>query len=158
MLPGSAEYHGFKTTVLDRRANPSYGYRAVHVICQVGDRWVEVQIRTELQHWWAQLSEKLSDIRDPKIKYGGGDATIRSEIDRYSKEISDIESRELAIWQEKCHHGIRRCDDDLSICPPELIERSENLQRERESLSLTLRSRLFDILYKEKPDDFSDPV
>jgi ppGpp synthetase/RelA/SpoT-type nucleotidyltranferase len=59
-------------TVVDRREKPSHGYRAIHVIPQIDGMPVEVQLRTSLQHLWAELSEKLSDLRDPSIKYGGG--------------------------------------------------------------------------------------
>jgi ppGpp synthetase/RelA/SpoT-type nucleotidyltranferase len=66
-----AEFAGAK--LIDRRKQPSYGYRAVHIIVTAGSKLVEIQVRTELQHLWAQLSEKLSDARDRAIKYGGGD-------------------------------------------------------------------------------------
>lgn len=58
--------------VVDRRPNPSYGYRAVHVIVRESGMLVEVQVRTALQHQWAELSEKFSDVFDPNLKYGGG--------------------------------------------------------------------------------------
>lgn len=57
-------------SVVDRRANPSHGYRAVHIIVQIFGKSVEIQMRTWLQHLWAELSEKLSDTIDPNIKYG----------------------------------------------------------------------------------------
>lgn len=62
-----------KTVIIDRRLKPSHGYRAVHVIVETGDRFVEIQIRTLLQHIWAEFSEKLSDMRGADIKYGIGD-------------------------------------------------------------------------------------
>jgi len=62
-----------QTAVSDRREKPSHGYRAVHVIVKSHDKLIEIQVRTELQHLWAELSEKGSDIIDPAIKYGGGD-------------------------------------------------------------------------------------
>jgi ppGpp synthetase/RelA/SpoT-type nucleotidyltranferase len=62
-----------KTVIIDRRLNPSHGYRAVHVIVEARDRFVEIQIRTLLQHIWAEFSEKLSDMRGSDIKYGIGD-------------------------------------------------------------------------------------
>src|SRR5207247_2523827 len=54
--------------VVDRRDKPSHGYRAVHVIVSYSNRPVEIQVRTSLQHLWAEFSEKLSDVIDPSIK------------------------------------------------------------------------------------------
>ena len=59
-------------SVIDRRENPSYGYRAVHIIVDISGKPVEIQVRSSLQHLWAELSEKSSDVLDPTIKYGGG--------------------------------------------------------------------------------------
>ena len=65
-------------SVIDRRANPSYGYRAIHIIVELAGKPVEIQIRTSLQHLWAEVSEKSSDVLDPTIKYGGGPESWRN--------------------------------------------------------------------------------
>jgi ppGpp synthetase/RelA/SpoT-type nucleotidyltranferase len=39
-----------KAAIIDRRKQPSYGYRAVHIIPTVRGRPVEIQVRTEFQH------------------------------------------------------------------------------------------------------------
>lgn len=49
--------------VKDRRAEPSFGYRAVHVIVELDDRLVEIQVRTQLQNLWAQMMETLRPRR-----------------------------------------------------------------------------------------------
>lgn len=59
--------------VIDRRKSPSHGYRAIHVVVSVDGKLIEIQVRTALQHLWAELSEKFSDVVEPAIKYGGGD-------------------------------------------------------------------------------------
>jgi ppGpp synthetase/RelA/SpoT-type nucleotidyltranferase len=56
--------------VKDRRAEPSYGYRAVHVIVAVDQRLVEIQVRTVLQDLWAQVVERLADRWGRGIRYG----------------------------------------------------------------------------------------
>lgn len=55
---------------IDRRADPRSGYRAVHLVVHVNDVPVEIQVRTELQHEWAELFEKLADRLGRGIRYG----------------------------------------------------------------------------------------
>jgi ppGpp synthetase/RelA/SpoT-type nucleotidyltranferase len=55
---------------VDRRADPRSGYRAVHLIVHVDDVPVEIQVRTELQHEWAEFFEKLADRLGRGIRYG----------------------------------------------------------------------------------------
>jgi ppGpp synthetase/RelA/SpoT-type nucleotidyltranferase len=86
-----------KTSVLDRRKSPSHGYRAVHVVVRKGAVPVEIQIRTELQHSWAQLSEKLSDMMDPSIKYGGGPDLVKSKLARLSENVGKVELLEIRL-------------------------------------------------------------
>ena len=83
--------------IVDRRIKPSNDYRAVHIIVRSHDKLVEVQLRTALQHRWAELSEKLADTVDPKIKYGGGEKNVRSLLHRSSSLINDLEIIELGF-------------------------------------------------------------
>jgi putative GTP pyrophosphokinase len=84
-------------TIVDRREKPSHGYRAVHVIASYEDILVEIQVRTSLQHLWAELSEKLSDVIDPAIKYGGGGESRPWYLDQTAKFIASAEKAELAM-------------------------------------------------------------
>jgi putative GTP pyrophosphokinase len=85
------------TTVADRRKNPSHGYRAVHVVVHHEGMLVEVQCRTELQHLWSQLSERLADTVDPAIKYGGGPENERTYLLTLSAMIGGNENSELKL-------------------------------------------------------------
>jgi len=55
---------------IDRRARPNHGDRAVHVVCRVGGRHVEIQVRTLCQDMWAQAVELLGDALGRQIRYG----------------------------------------------------------------------------------------
>ena len=81
--------------IVDRRKKPSHGYRAVHVIATVDSKPIEIQVRTTLQHLWAEFSEKLSDVVDPAIKYGGGPADWRRVLDGISETVARVEALEL---------------------------------------------------------------
>lgn len=81
----------FDATVIDRRVKPSNGYRAVHVVVREVGLPVEVQVRTDLQHVWAESSEKLADAFGSQLKYGGGPKEIRELLDDFSRMIGDFE-------------------------------------------------------------------
>ncbi len=83
--------------VIDRRREPSHGYRAVHVVVERNGKPVEIQVRTWLQHGWAELSEKLSDRNDKDIKYGGGAELPRSMLRSMSEIIARNEEIERAF-------------------------------------------------------------
>lgn len=81
--------------IIDRRKAPSHGYRAIHIVVSQSDKLIEIQVRTELQHLWAELSEKLSDVVDPAIKYGGGDSKIRGYLSESAELVAKTEQIEL---------------------------------------------------------------
>lgn len=81
----------FPSTTMDRRDRPSHGYRAVHIIVRPIKRPIEIQVRTVLQHRWAELSEKAADKFGIDIKYGGGHKTVREVLDRASETVASFE-------------------------------------------------------------------
>lgn len=56
--------------LVDRRAVPTAGYRAVHVVVMVGGLRCELQLRTRLQHLWAELLEACADRWGRHVRYG----------------------------------------------------------------------------------------
>lgn len=83
--------------IFDRREKPSHGYRAVHMTVRAADELVEIQVRTEAEHHWAETSEKLAQGVDRKIKYGGGPSNIRYTLDQTSSIIGVIERLETFL-------------------------------------------------------------
>ena len=112
-------------SVIDRRVNPTYGYRAVHVIPRVSEKLIEIQIRSSLQHLWAEVSEKLSDVMDPAIKYGGGEATVRRILDKSSSMVAKQESTE---------QGLAKLRNEAAN-EPEILRMDENTARTRVLIS-----------------------
>ena len=63
------------------RTGQKGGYRAVHLIVLTSSgRHAEIQIRTEVQHAWANLSEQLAYSIDRLIKAGGGPPEVRRRL------------------------------------------------------------------------------
>jgi ppGpp synthetase/RelA/SpoT-type nucleotidyltranferase len=115
-------------SVIDRRADPSHGYRAVHVIAKTSGKLVEIQIRTLLQHLWAEFSEKLSDVVDPNIKYGGGDDETQRLLGVASELLARIEGAEQTIAGLQEQH----------VSGPHLQELQEETVRRKEELAQIL--------------------
>lgn len=74
-----------EAVVVDRRETPSHGYRAVHVIVRNADKPIEIQVRSWLQHAWAEVSEKISDNIDAGLKYGAGPAETQHRLFQLSE-------------------------------------------------------------------------
>jgi Region found in RelA / SpoT proteins len=99
---------------IDRREEPSHGYRAVHVIVYEESTPMEIQVRTKLQDTWAQISEKLGDIWGRGLRYGEGpdqpeagvmlgSPTTRGEVVgrllMFSEVIDGVEANEVTLSQ-----------------------------------------------------------
>jgi hypothetical protein len=76
--------------VIDRRAHPSHGYRAVHVVAFPDGIPVEIQVRTRWQHEWAELFEKLADRVGRDIRYGAPPRHWMTATDRQECAESDL--------------------------------------------------------------------
>jgi len=136
-----------KSTVIDRRQKPSHGYRAVHVVVMIDKQPVEIQVRTALQQVWAELSEKLSDLFAPAIKYGGGPDDIQSLLADACVAIAKHEEREHRVIeaQRKLEKRLAQTSltEDLRVAIMALqadgVSVQANLRTTREKLLKTLR-------------------
>jgi ppGpp synthetase/RelA/SpoT-type nucleotidyltranferase len=115
-------------TIVDRRERPSYGYRAVHLIVTSHGKVIEIQVRTALQHLWAEVSEKFSDVVDPAIKYGGGEEQFRDLLARTSNLVASVESHEKWLVDTLAS----RPQDQL---PKEIAALREPLNSQKQELS-----------------------
>jgi ppGpp synthetase/RelA/SpoT-type nucleotidyltranferase len=98
--------------VIDIRDKPHSGYRAVHVVGKRDGYNVELQVRTHLQHLWAQVYERIADAWGRGIRYGHpptdpgatmeitGGRVSREEIISYMQELS-TQIHEAGASQER---------------------------------------------------------
>lgn len=131
--------------VIDRRSNPSHGYRAVHIIVFPDDIPVEIQVRTVLQHEWANMFEKLADVVGRGIRYGekpshllstdNFESLSASEKDAYEelyqRQIQVVEIAQLiaeTISELEAFEQLHRGRHDISEIVPELAQALESFQ------------------------------
>lgn len=89
----------------DFRTSPHSGYWAIHIIRSVDDKQVEVQLRTDVQHHWAELSETL-DRAFPGVKYGAGDPQVLQVLEQASGLFRTFEQ---SGWEQQ------PADRDLAV-------------------------------------------
>ena len=134
--------------IADKRLEGIRGYRAVHVIATVEGRPVEIQIRTKLQHQWANLFEKFADVAGRGIRYGeppdewtvlfdvdrpGSLDTVTGMVDIFEGLSNGIRGGELA----ETFHSNPEAFTQVNI-PDELPSLAE-LARQKEELMEVLR-------------------
>jgi ppGpp synthetase/RelA/SpoT-type nucleotidyltranferase len=134
-----------RARIVDRRKQASHGYRAVHLIVELGSRPVEIQLRTTLEHRWAELSEALSDVWGTKIKYGGGPVQIRQALDERSQSVERVEKREVALHAlNQAMSELRSKKDVGGVTPKEL----QSVERDAKTIAAELakaREELFKV-------------
>lgn len=79
---------------IDRRAEPRAGYRAVHLEVRRDGILLEVQVRTALQHQWAESFERAADLFGRGLRYGEdvdyGDAPHGPAVLEILNDAADI--------------------------------------------------------------------
>ena len=108
----------------------------------VQGRTIEVQVRTELQHLWAELSEKLSDRFGIELKYGGGAVSLRDTLLSNANMVAEVDEVErqlpvLSAWSRAVRTGSADSIQEEKI--QELWQRHAEL---REAVKQHLRSAI----------------
>jgi putative GTP pyrophosphokinase len=104
-------------TLHDRRDEPSHGYRAIHLVPRIEGERYEVQVRTRLQHAWAEVAERLAGHFGQELKYGAGDEELKTLLADTSAEVLLLESTESVFLAA-------RKGEDLSDHQVEVILRA----------------------------------
>jgi putative GTP pyrophosphokinase len=151
-------------TIADRRSRPSNGYRAVHVIVSRGGKVIEIQVRTLMQHRWAEVSEKASDVVDPAIKYGSGNKRVVEALLRTSELLAAQESKEEQFAKLEAEAARFTSPDEGSADEQEkLAELREMMddwkkryKMKRDEIMAAFQDMLEDLSRKEIDDAVSD--
>lgn len=138
------EAEGCAYRIVDRRKNPTFGYRAVHVVVYVDGLPLEIQVRTELQDAWAQIVERLADRWGRGIRYGENpenpEARVRSRslstsrrgavdlLAQLSDAIAHVEELRPAVTAAEKEFGqlvpmIKKLESDVRQKPDTLLNK-----------------------------------
>jgi ppGpp synthetase/RelA/SpoT-type nucleotidyltranferase len=70
------------------------GYRAIHVIVKRADHLVEIQLRTQRQHWWAKSVEVLESRSGSTLRGDATDAAAMDTLRTMSELLARVDSQE----------------------------------------------------------------
>lgn len=73
------------------------GYRAKHVVVRKDDVLIELQLRTAIQHAWAELVERLDRTYGLQLKAGRADEDVRGALAEAAGVFARHEAGELDI-------------------------------------------------------------
>lgn len=83
--------------VISRVADPRAGYRAVHVEIRLAEARAEIQVRTRVQHEWANSMERFGDRVGRGVRYDDDSfAHLPAEIGGRARECLVA----LTVWSE----------------------------------------------------------
>src|SRR6266850_964115 len=139
-------------TIVDRRKQPSHGYRAVHVIVKTPAKLVEIQVRTALQHAWAELSEKLSDVIDPAIKYGRGDKSVMKPLLNLSAVVARQEVKEAKLAKIESDILVLMSEGSLSPDQEQVVVNLKRTADEHQKKHAAVREESLSLLRSIKDD------
>ncbi len=84
--------------VRDYRERDRNGYRAVHLtLADDLGQTVELQLRTEIQHVWAGLSERRAAVVGHEVKYGGGPPKEQDVLRELSAVGRGLDLRQIEL-------------------------------------------------------------
>ncbi len=108
-----------RTTDCRDKGRDDTGYRALHVILKRSGVFLELQIRSRIQHYWAESIERTSVIYGYHLKESEGSA----QVIQYFKTLSDV-FFEIEAGREASVAQRLRIDSLRSVCE-EIIRESD---------------------------------
>jgi ppGpp synthetase/RelA/SpoT-type nucleotidyltranferase len=129
--------------LVDRRAEPSAGYRALHLEIKLLDVPAEIQIRTHLQALWADTYERLADAWGRQIRYGGppdaaSDDAATTQRQAFVERLQQLSERFAMTEGVRDSHFRTQRDVEALNLEGEVIR----LQRRRTRAALQRQTRI----------------
>jgi hypothetical protein len=92
LLIKSRSFSLIRTTDYRPHGRDDSGYRALHKVIKYEDLFLELQIRSRAQHYWAESVERTSVFYGKRLKEGEGSRVVLGYFGNLSRLFGDIES------------------------------------------------------------------
>jgi Uncharacterized protein conserved in bacteria len=91
------------------------GYRSVHLLLERNDKKLELQVRSRIQHYWAESIERTSVIYGHHLKEGEGDPVVISYFQKLSDAFFEIESGRTPSVRSRLEIDVAKSDAESII-------------------------------------------
>ncbi|MGA0584990.1 MAG: RelA/SpoT domain-containing protein, partial [Castellaniella sp.] len=91
------------------------GYRSVHLLLERSGKKLELQVRSRIQHYWAESIERTSVIYGYHLKEGEGDPVVISYFKKLSDAFFEIESGRTPSVRSRLEIDVAKGDADRII-------------------------------------------
>ena len=108
-----------KTTDYRTKGRDDSGYRALHLLITHSGRSLELQVRSQIQHYWAESIERTSVIYGHHLKELEGDASVIGYFKALSDVFNEIENNRNPTSRQKIEI------DKLRISAESIIKSSD---------------------------------
>lgn len=90
------------------------GYRAYHLILQIDGYFLELQLRSKIQHYWSESIERTSVIYGYHLKEQEGDQVVINYFKAFSDSLHTLEQgRKLSAADEMDLEAMRQASEDI---------------------------------------------
>lgn len=104
-----------RTTDYREKGRDDTGYRALHIILKRSNVFLELQIRSRIQHYWAESIERTSVIYGYHLKEMEGDPAVISYFKTLSDVFFEIEAGREASVKQRLRVDLLRVECEVII-------------------------------------------
>lgn len=111
----TSDFRIYRTTDYRVKGRDDTGYRSLHMIFSRDDLKLELQIRSKIQHYWAEGVERASVIYGHQLKESEGDSKVLKYFQLSSNIFYEIESGREPTPAQKLSLDVLRQESEATI-------------------------------------------
>ena len=104
-----------RTTDYRERGRDITGYRSMHLLLERSGKKLELQLRSRVQHYWAESIERTSVIYGKHLKESEGDSKVISYFQKLSDTFFEIESGRTPSMRSRLELDLAKNDAENII-------------------------------------------
>ena len=104
-----------RVTDYRERGRDITGYRSVHLLLERAEKKLELQLRSRIQHHWAESIERTSVIYGYHLKEGEGDPNVISYFQKLSDAFYEVESGRTPSVRSRLEIDVAKSDAERII-------------------------------------------